>query len=139
MAQLVRFGVSMEAELLEAFDKVISRRGYANRSEAIRDLIRESLVEQEWRTGKETTCGVLCLVYDHHLHDLSHKLMHVQHEAVHEIISTLHVHLDHDNCLEVVVMRGRPAQLQSLSDRLISTRGVRYGRLTIATTGSQLR
>jgi len=139
MGQLVRFGVSMEAELLEAFDGLIARKGYANRSEAIRDLIREGLVEEEWRGGRERTCGALCLVYDHHSHDLSHKLTHAQHEALGEIISTLHVHLDHDNCMEIVVMRGRPRELQDLADRMISTRGVKYGRLMIATTGAQLR
>ncbi|MBN1343114.1 MAG: nickel-responsive transcriptional regulator NikR [Phycisphaerae bacterium] len=139
MPQLVRFGVSMEGELLDSFDKIIARKGYANRSEAIRDLIRESLVEEEWQTGREKTCGALCLVYDHHSHDLSHKLMHAQHEAISEIISTLHVHLDHDNCFEIIVLRGEARDLQALADRLISTRGVKYGRLMVATSGTQLR
>ncbi len=139
MAQLARFGVSMEAELLEAFDKLCARRGYANRSEAIRDLVREALVEQEWRGGREKTCAALCLVYDHHSHDLSHKLMHAQHEAIDQIVSTLHVHLDHDNCMEIIVLRGQARALQTLADGLISTRGVKYGRLMVATTGSQLR
>ncbi len=139
MAQLVRFGVSMEAKLLEAFDRLIARKGYANRSEAIRDLIREALVEHEWQGGREKTCGALCLVYDHHAHDLSHKLTHAQHEALSEIISTLHVHLDPDNCMEVVVMRGQARELQALADKMISIRGVKYGRLMIATTGSQLK
>jgi CopG family nickel-responsive transcriptional regulator len=139
MAQLARFGVSMETELLEAFDRIIARKGYANRSEAIRDLIREALVEQEWQTGRETTCGALCLVYDHHSHDLAHKLTHVQHESLGTIIATLHVHLDHDNCMELIVVRGQAQELQSLADRIISTRGVKYGRLMIATTGSKLK
>lgn len=139
MAHLIRFGVSMEDELLSAFDGLIAQKGYANRSEAIRDLIREAMVEQEWQTGKENSCAALCLVYDHHAHDLAHKLTHAQHEAVSEIISTLHVHLDHNNCFEIVVMRGRPRQLQELADRMISTRGVKYGRLMIATSGSKLR
>ncbi len=139
MAKLTRFGVSMELELLEAFDAVIARKGYANRSEAIRDLIRDALVQEEWQSGKSKTCGALCLVFDHHSHDLAHKLTHAQHEALSEIISTLHVHLDHDNCMEVIILRGQAKDLQALADKMISTRGVKYGRLMMATTGTGLR
>ncbi len=138
MAQLVRFGVSMESDLLQGFDALIARKGYANRSEALRDLIREALVEQEWQSGQERTCGAVCLVYNHHSHDLAHKLTHLQHESLSEIVSTLHVHLDHDNCMEIVVLRGQASELQALADKIVSTRGVKYGKLMIATTGSQL-
>jgi len=128
----------MESELLKAFDQLIARKGYANRSEALRDLVRELLVRHEWQTGTTKTCGVLCLVYDHEAHDLAHKLTHLQHEALNEIVSSLHVHLDEHNCMEIVILRGMPADLQSLSDRLISTRGVKYGQLMMATSGARL-
>jgi CopG family nickel-responsive transcriptional regulator len=139
MAKLVRFGVSMEPELLKAFDKLIARKGYANRSEAIRDLARESLVRTESRTGKEKTCGALCLIYDPHQHGIARKLTRFQQQAPSEIVSTLSVHLDSNNCMEVMVMRGLAKDLQTLADKMTATRGVKHGRLTMATTGSKLK
>ncbi len=137
MSDLVRFGVSISGDLLEYFDDLIKRRGYNNRSEAIRDLIRERMVQEEWGTEQETV-GTITIVYDHHSRDLSSNLTHIQHSFVGEIISVLHVHLDHNNCLEVLVVKGQGKQLQELSDQLASIRGVKYGCLTMATTGEMM-
>jgi len=128
----------MEADLLGAFDALIERKGYTNRSEAIRDLVREKLIETQWQEGKSQTAGAVCLVYDHHVPDLATKLTRMQHEVGRQIVSTLHVHLDHRNCLEVIILRGRAHRLRRIADQLASTRGVRYGKLMMATTGRNL-
>ncbi len=138
MAKLVRFGVSMEDSLLKAFDELIASKGYANRSEAVRDLVRQELVRNQWQADRSPAVGALCLVYDHHTRDLAHRLTHTQHRHVSEIISTLHVHLDHHNCLEVLVLRGRAGELKTLADHLIATRGVKHGQLVMTTTGEHL-
>jgi CopG family nickel-responsive transcriptional regulator len=138
MAKLVRFGVSMEDGLLAAFDAMIAAKGYANRSEAVRDLVRQQLVRDQWQAGRSPAVGALCLVYNHHVRDLSNHLTEMQHSHVSQIVSTLHVHLDHDNCLEVLVLRGKAAELQSLSDKLIATRGVKHGQLVMTTSGKHL-
>ena len=138
MSELVRFGVSIEKELLEKFDQLISRKGYGNRSEAIRDLIRDNLVSQEWISEEQTVVGTITMVYDHHTRDLSSNLMHAQHSFPGEIMSVLHVHLDHHNCLEVLVVKGQGKLVKSLSDQLVSTRGVKHGKLTTTTTGVEL-
>jgi len=138
MPELVRFGVSMDAELLAAFDTLIHRKGYANRSEAIRDLARDALVAAEWEDDQAPAAAALCLVYDHHTHDLTTRLTRIQHDFADAIVSTLHVHLSHRDCLEVIVLKGMPKQLQALADRLISTRGVKHGRLVTTTTGEGL-
>ena len=137
-ARLMRFGVSMEADLLKAFDTLIERKGYTNRSEAIRDLVREKLIETQWQEGKSQTAGAVCLVYDHHVPDLATKLTRIQHEVGKQIISALHVHLDHRNCLEVIVLRGQGSRLRQIADQLASTRGVKYGKLMMASTGRDL-
>lgn len=136
---LRRFGVSLEDTLLAQFDELIRRKGYANRSEAIRDLIRESLVEDEWKdAGEEEAVGAVGLVYDHHASDLSHKLLGIQHEAHHIIVATTHVHLDAHHCLEVVVLRGERAKVEDIANRLISAKGVKHGKLFRATRGEGL-
>jgi CopG family nickel-responsive transcriptional regulator len=137
MSHLVRFGVSIENELLERFDKLIHEKGYSNRSEAIRDLIREDLVKKEWVGGKEVA-GIITLVYDHHLRELVSTLTDVQHDFHQLIISTQHIHLDHDNCLEIVIVKGRPKEVEGLAFQLKSTRGVKYSSLSMATTGKEL-
>lgn len=137
-AGLMRFGVSMEADLLKAFDTLIERKGYTNRSEAIRDLVREKLIETQWQEGKSQTAGAVCLVYDHHVPDLATKLTRIQHEVGRQIISALHVHLDHRNCLEVIVLRGQAHHLRRIADQLASTRGVKYGKLMMASAGRDL-
>ncbi|RMF45575.1 MAG: nickel-responsive transcriptional regulator NikR [Deltaproteobacteria bacterium] len=139
MPALTRFGISIDGELLNRFDLLISEKGYLNRSEAIRDLIRNALVEEEWREGNEETVGTITLVYDHHTRDLADKLTEHQHSHHDAIISALHVHLDAHHCLEVVVARGPAAKVRRLADELIGTKGVVHGKLTMATTGRNLR
>ncbi|MBI3945687.1 MAG: nickel-responsive transcriptional regulator NikR [Armatimonadetes bacterium] len=133
-----RFGVSMAPDLLRQFDAVIAERGYTNRSEAIRDIVRDYLVEAHWEQGDEEVIGTVTLVYDHHQRDLTEQLTDLQHHFHSEIISTLHVHLDAHHCLEVLVVRGPAAQVRHLADRVISTRGVKHGKLTCTTTGRDL-
>ncbi|MFW8600202.1 nickel-responsive transcriptional regulator NikR [Desulfobacterota bacterium M19] len=127
--ELIRFGVSIQDHLLERFDNLITEKGYANRSEAIRDLIRNSLVEDELETRNEETVGTIAMVYDHHTRELSDKLTGHQHSHFKEIISSLHVHLDQHNCLEVVVAKGKNKKIKQLAQELIGTKGVKYGRL----------
>ncbi len=138
MGELVRFGVSMEGDLLKQFDEMIERRSYANRSEALRDLVRAAIVENQWQHGNNKTVGVVCLVYDHEMGDVGHKLTHIQHESEVQIVSSMHVHLDHHNCLETIVLRGKPAEIQHTADQLISLRGVKLGKLVIGHTGHGL-
>jgi len=134
---VVRFGVSIDEGLLARFDREVVRRGYANRSEAIRDLIRERLVQEEWRRGEEVV-GVITLVYDHRVRDIEARLTGIQHEHHREVLSTLHVHLDHERCLEVVAVKGEGGRIAELAAKLIGLRGVRHGRLTATTTGRRL-
>jgi len=138
MGELSRIGVAIDSDLLEKFDGLIARRGYTNRSEAFRDLIRDELVEQAWESPESRVVGTVTIVYDHHVRLLNEKLTDLQHEFFHHILSTLHVHLDHDNCLEVLVVRGRAAEVRKIADSLISTKGVKHGRLTITTSGAGL-
>lgn len=136
-----RVGISLEGSLLEQFDKLIARRGYQNRSEAIRDLIREQLVQEEWsERGKSRgeKIAVVCIVYDHDASSLSQKLTHVQHENHHAVVSALHVHMDEHHCLEVLILRGRGDEVVALGESLISTKGVLYGKVVPATTGHDL-
>src|ERR1051326_3953468 len=107
MSSLSRIGVAIDTHLLDKFDRLIARRGYQNRSEAFRDLIRDELVEQTWSSPESKVVGTVTLVYDHHVRMLNEKLTNLQHDFHRSVLSTLHVHLDHDNCLEVIVVRGR--------------------------------
>jgi CopG family nickel-responsive transcriptional regulator len=138
MGELSRIGVAIDEELLAKFDRLIAERGYTNRSEAFRDLIRDELVEKTWESPESQVVGTVTLVYDHHVRLLNEKLTDIQHEYHHSILSTLHVHLDHDNCLEVLVVKGRARDVTKVADVLISTKGVKHGRLTITTTGAGL-
>ncbi|HUI66650.1 MAG TPA: nickel-responsive transcriptional regulator NikR [Nitrospirota bacterium] len=138
MSSLTRFGVSIDSQLIKKFDALISRKGYATRSEAIRDIIRESLVEQEWESEERETVGTITIVYNHHTRELEHALTEMQHKSFHQIISTLHVHLDAHNCLEVLVVKGKSRDIKTIADRLIGTRGVKHGKLTMTTTGKEL-
>jgi len=139
MSELSRIGVAIDSNLLEKFDRHIAQRGYTNRSEAFRDLIRDELVQKMAESPESSVVGTVTLVYDHHVRMLSDKLMDLQHEYHRAILSTLHVHLDHDNCLEVVVVRGKAGAVQKIADALISTKGVKHGRLTITTSGAELK
>jgi CopG family nickel-responsive transcriptional regulator len=138
MGELSRIGVAIDSELLEKFDALISRKGYTNRSEAFRDLIRDELVEKQWASPESAVVGTVTLVYDHHVRLLNEKLIDMQHEHHRMILSTLHVHLDHDNCLEVLVVKGKAGLVQKVAEALISTKGVKHGRLTITTSGAEL-
>ena len=138
MGELSRIGVAIDSELLDKFDKLIEGRGYTNRSEAFRDLIRSELIEQSWQDPGTPVVGTVTLVYNHHVRMLSDKLTSVQHDHFHAVLSTLHVHLDHDNCLEVLVVRGAARDVRAIADALISTKGVKHGRLTITSTGADL-
>lgn len=138
MSDLSRIGVAIDASLLEKFDELISERGYTNRSEAFRDLIRDELVRQDWEKPDAPVVGTVTLVYDHHVRQLSERLTGMQHDHHHNILSTLHVHLDHDNCLEVLVVKGKAGAVRKIADALISTKGVKHGRLTLTTTGAGL-
>ena len=137
MKELVRFGVSLDGDLLDNFDDLITRKGYTNRSEAIRDLIRDNLVGQEWNANEETV-GTVTIVYDHHVRALTDKLTSIQHDYQHLIVSGMHVHLDHDHCLEVLVVRGRGSEIKQVADTLIGTKGVKHGKLATTTTGKGL-
>ena len=139
MSGLSRIGVAIDSDLLDKFDRLIGQRGYTNRSEAFRDLIRDELVEKTWESPDSYVVGTVTLVYDHHVRMLNEKLTGIQHDFHHSILSTLHVHLDHDNCLEVVVVRGKSANVRQVADVLISTKGVKHGRLTITTSGAGLK
>ena len=138
MAELTRFGISIDERLLQRFDALLQDKGYVNRSEAIRDLIRAALVEQEWARGDEETVGTVTLVYDHHTRDLADRLTEQQHAHHDAIVSALHVHLDAHHCLEVVVVRGKAKEVRRLADELIGTKGVKHGKLVTSTTGRDL-
>jgi len=139
MSDLSRIGVSIDADLLDKFDRLIAQRGYTNRSEAFRDLIRDELVEKAWESPDSHVVGTVTLVYDHHVRLLNEKLTGIQHDFHRSILSTLHVHLDHDNCLEVLVLRGRASEVRKVADALISTKGVKHGRLTMTTSGAEMK
>jgi CopG family nickel-responsive transcriptional regulator len=138
MSGLTRFGVSIDSQLIRKFDALVGRKGYATRSEAIRDMIRDSLVEQEWQSEDRETVGTITIVYNHHTRELEHALTDMQHKSFHQIVSTLHVHLDAHNCLEVLVVKGMSREIRKIADRLIGTRGVKHGKLTTTTTGKEL-
>lgn len=138
MSTLSRIGVAIDSDLLKKFDRLISQRGYTNRSEAFRDLIRDELVQIEWERPENEVVGTVTLVYNHHVRMLNEKLTDLQHDSFHNILSTLHVHLDHDNCLEVLIVRGKAETVKKIADALISTKGVKHGRLTITSSGASL-
>ncbi|MCS7240686.1 MAG: nickel-responsive transcriptional regulator NikR [Candidatus Bipolaricaulota bacterium] len=133
MPTIVRFGVSMEAELLRAFDALIEKKGYTNRSEALRDLVREALNAQAWAEGEEVL-GVITLFYDHRKRELLSRLTEAQHHAHASVLATLHIHVDEERCLEVIAVRGRAQEVQELADRLCAEPGVLLGRLCPAGT-----
>ena len=137
---LERIGVSLEGELLARFDELIAEKGYVNRSEAIRDLIRDALVQRAWSQSdaREERVAVATLVYDHDSSSLAQKLANIQHENHKAVVSALHVHMDEHNCLEVLVLRGSAKDVVRMGEGLVSTKGVKYGRLVPATTGQDL-
>lgn len=138
MPGITRFGVSLDEGLLSKFDRLIGRKGYANRSEAIRDLIRDSLVRDQWELGDTEAVGTLTLVYDHETRELEERLTELQHAHYRAIVSTLHVHLDPHHCLEVLVLRGKASLLKTIADKLIGTRGVKHGTFSATAEGKAL-
>ena len=138
MGKTIRFGVSIDGILLASYDKLIDNKGYVNRSEAIRDLIRGALVESKWETGIEEIVGTVTLVYDHHVRDLSDKLTEHQHAHRSHVISALHVHLGAHTCLEVLVMRGPATTVKRFADKLLGVKGVKHGKLVMTTSGDDL-
>ncbi|MBN1780477.1 nickel-responsive transcriptional regulator NikR [bacterium] len=138
MSSLTRFGISMDSRLLERFDAYIGEHGYANRSEAVRDLVRDRLVQKSWEEDDAETVGTITLIYDHHQRELTEKLTAQQHDSHHAILSAMHVHLDHHNCLEVLAVRGRASEIRHISDRLLSIKGVKHGKLVMTATGEGL-
>lgn len=138
MAKVIRFGVSLETELLEKFDSLIKKRGYKSRSEAVRDMIRERLVSEEWKEEEKETVGILGLVFSHDTRELTETLTKLQHKFLDLIISSTHIHLDKHNCLEVIVLRGKSYLIKNISDELLSTRSVKHGKLLMTTTGKDI-
>ena len=139
MGSLARFSVAMDEDLLARFDDLVARRGSAvNRSEAVRDLVRDALVDAEWEDSSEEIVGTVTMVFDHHASDLSDKLDSLQHAHHERIISSMHVHLDAHNCLEVIVVKGTSAQVRAIANGLLGTKGVKHGKLVSTTAGRHL-
>lgn len=134
MGKLFRFGVSLDSEILKKFDELIKKRNYTNRSKAITDLIRKEFVKEQWLSAG-TVAGAITLVYDHHKRELSNRLTHIQHDFQKTIISTQHVHLDRENCLEIIAVRGKSGEVRKLADILKSMKGVKHAALSMSTTG----
>jgi CopG family nickel-responsive transcriptional regulator len=137
VAHLVRTGISLESDLLQRFDRVIRKKGYKNRSEAIRDLVRDYAVAEDVEENR-TVVGSLTMVYDHHRPQLSERLIAAQHHAEGKVLAATHVHLDHHNCLEVIIMKGRSNEVRQIADRILSLRGVKHGKLVLTTEGKDL-
>jgi CopG family nickel-responsive transcriptional regulator len=138
MSELARTGVSLEEDLLNEFDRLIAKRGYKNRSEAFRDLIREALLSETVDSNKPVV-GTLTLVYDHHVPNLSEKLTETQHSVGAMVLAATHVHLDHHYCLEVIIMKGKSRELQEVADRMLALRGVELGKLVLTNSGKDLK
>jgi CopG family transcriptional regulator, nickel-responsive regulator len=135
---VTRFGVSIENPLLERFDNLIERKGYSSRSEAIRDLIRDSLVSEDWQSSAAEAVGTITIVYSHKTRELPDTLTDLQHHYHDSIVSSMHIHLDEHNCLEAIVVKGKARDIKTIADRLIGTKGVKHGKLTVTTTGKGL-
>ena len=140
MSELSRFGVSAEEELLTSFDRLIAGQGYANRSEALRDLMRDALIRSQIENFPEDSevLGSLTLVYDHHAVDLSDKMNELQHNHHELVVSVLHIHVSHDDCMEVIVLRGAVREIRSLADGLLSLKGVKHGHLFVTVASAQI-
>ena len=136
---LKRFGISLEESLLTQFDSLCKKQGYTNRSEAIRDLIRNALIQKEWFEGNTETTGVVMIIYDHHQYQMAQKITNIQHEHFVSIVASLHSHLDHHNCVEIILLRGKAKRIQYIADNIISTKGVKYGQFIPATTGKSIK
>ncbi len=137
MSRVVRFTVSLEDELLAELDRFLAQKGYTNRSQGIRNIVRARFVQDDWERGDKPTVATVNLVYDHHNREILERLAHAQHMALDRIVSTVHIHLDHTRCLEVLILRGPAGELRELGDRLIATRGVLHGTMSFSTTAAE--
>ena len=135
MKKAVRFSVSINPELLESFDEVIIEKGYRTRSKAVRDLIRSFIVEREWERAEGEVMGSLTILYDHEVKGIVERLIDIQHKWFRNVISTMHIHIDEHNCMEILALRGLPNEIIEISNELISCRGVKHGRLVMSSTG----
>jgi CopG family nickel-responsive transcriptional regulator len=131
MGDLSRIGIALDSDLLRRFDRSIAHRGYTNRSEAFRDLIRDQLVIERTTTPNAIVVGTVTLIYDHHANGVTEKLTELQHQHHELVVSTSHAHLDHDSCLEVLIVHGKSARIEQFADRLIGLKGVQHGRLVM--------
>ena len=131
MENITRFGVSIEPMLLKKFDKIIKKKGYTNRSEAIRDIIREKLIEEKYNNFKVKSIATLTILYDHHVGSLTDKLLDIQHKSTEEILVTSHIHIDHKNCLEVIVLKGLTLNIIELANKIKALKGIKHGELVI--------
>ncbi len=140
MSELIRFGVSVDDELLASFDKLTGIQGYETRSEALRDLMREALIEAKLKKFPESgeAIGSLTLVYDHHAANLQHEMADIQHDAHHLILSVMHLHVSHDDCLEILAIRGPVAQIVEISNKLLSLKGIKNGKLFLTLPSSAI-
>lgn len=138
MQKITRFGVSLPLSLLSRFDRLISGKGYANRSEAIRDIMRDHMVEHEWEKGGEVV-GIVTIVFEHHASSVKDRVLNLQHESQSIVLSSMHLHLDRHTCLEVIVLRGKVCEVKAFSEKVIATCGVKHGRLVMTTTGKELK
>lgn len=140
MSDLSRFSVSAEEELLNSFDQLIAGQGYANRSEAFRDLMRDALVKFRLEAAAETgdVLGSLTLVYDHHANELTDRMNELQHKHYNLVVSVLHVHVNHDDCMEVIVLRGEVREVRALANGLLSLKGVKHGELFLTLPSQEI-
>ena len=136
---ITRFGISLDEILLKRFDDLIRKKGYSNRSEAIRDLIRDGLVQEEWEGTTGETVGTITIVYSHEKRELQDLLTRLQHLRHNLVISSMHIHLDEHNCLELIAVKGKGEDIKRIADRLIGAKGVKHGKLTLTTTGRRLK
>ena len=131
MEKITRFGVSIEPDLLKKFDRVIKKKGYKNRSEAIRDIVRENLIAEKTEDPNSEVIGTLTMIYDHHTGSLTERLLALQHDHTSEILTTTHIHIDHHNCLEVLVLKGKTGRIQKLADQIKALKGIKHGELVM--------
>lgn len=137
MSELVRFGVSIDQDLLENYDRLIAGRGYATRSEALRDLIRDALIQEKIETQSEISAlGSLTLVYDHHARNLAQEMGAIQHDFHDNILSVMHLHISHDDCMEILALRGAVSEIAELANRLLSLKGIKNGKLFLTLPSS---
>jgi CopG family transcriptional regulator, nickel-responsive regulator len=136
MSELERVSLAIDKDLIERFDALVARDGKANRSEAIRDLIRSRIIEEEVAAGRAEVVGTVTIVYDHHKRELADRLVATGHDHHEQVLASMHVHLDHDNCLEVVALRGRAREVKHLAEHLIGMKGVKHGRLVMSSTST---